>query len=305
MLYMNEPKEKNEQEQADLFAFDDQPENTPVEAVAEVSADDTPAPAPETLPLIPEKNPAQVQQKPVEKKPPLIFSAHSPVPTRGGVQEDISEKRKRLSRLAAKEIVPLTMDRVPSDDLTLGAFLRLARENAGYELQEVADFTRISLNYLNAFEANRLKDLPPMIYQTAYLRELFTFYRLPEETVAFARQLHQQQFSTAKKNDDLLLRANPANHVPDEERQASRFLYGSVIAIGVLILLVIWAIVAALVKYNGEAEMQQSQTMEVQEAVRPTAPPVKFDQKKFENLTPERMLNLNTLEMSNTPAIRR
>lgn len=313
MLYMNEPgnKKKQNTEQDDLFGYSDLASGTetPVDQLADVQPQREPEEqglTPETLPLIQEDPPPAPQQNiRIEQKPPrkapLIFSAHAPIPTRGGVREEEDTRRKRIFEQISREIPPLSLDQIPAES-SLGKILTLARENAAYSIDAVADITRISSNFITAFENDDLKRLPPYIYQTAYLRELCKLYKVPAETHAFILQLHRKYHEETDGQNNTSPEGLPVEKTA-EDRRASLFFTGGIIAIGVVIVIAVWAVIIALVKHNGEKEAYQQQITE-SNAVQPASTPVKFDQKKLEKLTPEPMLDLRMLEMSNSGNVR-
>ena len=53
---------------------------------------------------------------------------------------------------------------------TIGERLRIAREERGVPLREVADQTRISIHYLEAIEANEFNRLPGGIFNRSFLK---------------------------------------------------------------------------------------------------------------------------------------
>lgn len=304
MLYMNDSKQKtdNAGEQGDLFGYQDLTP-PPVEDLSTFDTEMIPEPdaagdgvPPETLPLIQESlvPPQQVKQD-TPKKAPLIFSARAPIPTRGGIApEEDNARRKRIIEQTAREIPPLTLDLIPAD-IPFGKMLVQARENAGYTVEDVTDITRISNNNILALESENFKRLPSSIYRMAYLRELCRLYKLPQETSDFIFQLHAQCCDDAPPHGA----AAEMNRIPGDERRDTWIFTGVIAAIGLVILLAIWAVIIALVKHNGEKEAYQQQTLNAP-AVQPSATPVNFDQKKLENLLPERLLDIRMLEMSNS-----
>ncbi len=307
MLYMNESKNKKNEtgEQIDLFGYQEPVTSGLENAVPDPLADVEPprepeeqGMTPETLPLI-EKEPAVVpdpvviEQKPA-RKAPLIFSAHAPIPTRNGVREEEDIRRKRIMEQTSREIQPLTLEQIPAD-LSLGKLLTLARDNAAYTVDAVADITRISGNFIRAFENDDLKRLPPYIYQIAYLREMCKLYKLPSETRDFILQLHR----SLQKDEPAIPQDDPVMNRPVDDRRANLLFTGGMIAVGVVIVLAIWAVIIALVKHNGEEEAYRQQIADAP-AVQPASTPVKFDQKKLEKLTHEPVLDIRMLEMSNS-----
>ncbi len=280
---------------ADLFA--DEPaeaqEPQPPEPLPEEQT-------PETLPLI----------RTEEKKLPLIFSERSPVPTRGGEPEQ-NERRKNGGNNAKLRsgFQPLTLDLIPTD-ASLGQIMKLAREYSGYSLEEIRDITHISERYLIAMENDDQSALPLPVYVSAYLRTLSGLYHLPEETAAMIHELFEakkQQISNV--SPELIRKVNAHVQINEaEERRINRIFTTVAVIIGLAIMLGIWAVVAAVVKHAGAKEQADSATpaASVQTApVRPSAPPIDFDQTKFEQLNAPQMHSLHVLEMSEKPAVKR
>lgn len=307
MLYTNNEKLKTEDPgvQGDLFGYRDltppHEDECPAEDLDIISeqAPDAAGVTPETLPLIQESvvSPSPAKSE-APKKAPLIFSARAPIPTRGGIApEEENERRKRIIEQTAREIPPLMLDQIPPD-ASLGKVLIMARENAAYTIENVTDITRISNNNIISLETGNFKRLPSYIYRVAYLRELCKLYKLPQETADFIYKLHDQVHD---KNDAARQRelSTDMKNVSAEERRANWIFTGVIATIGLVIILAIWAVIIALVKHNGEKEAYQQQTVNTP-AVQPSAAPVNFDQRKLENLTPVRILDLRTLEMSNS-----
>lgn len=309
MLYMNDSKQKTDStgEQGDLFGYQDLTP-PPVEDLSASRMEMTSEPdtagdgvPPETLPLIQESLvPPQPVKQDTPKKAPLIFSARAPIPTRGGIApEEDNARRKRIIEQTAREIPPLTLDLIPADT-PFGKMLVLARENAGYTREDVTDITRISSNNIQLLENENFKQLPSSIYRMAYLRELCRLYKLPQETSDFIFQLHSK-FHTEETPPRGA--AVEMNRSPLDYRRETWIFTGVIAAIGLVIILAIWAVIIALVKHNGEKEAYQQQAVDAP-AVQPSAAPVNFDQKKLENLMPERLLDIRMLEMSNSGRIR-
>ena len=72
----------------------------------------------------------------------------------------------------------------------LGAGLRLAREQSGLTLRQIADATKLSVRSLTALETNRIEQLPGGIYRRAIVRAYASHVGLdPEKTLrAFLAQ---------------------------------------------------------------------------------------------------------------------
>jgi transcriptional regulator with XRE-family HTH domain len=66
---------------------------------------------------------------------------------------------------------------------TLGSYLRTAREARSMDLREVAQQTRISLNFLKAIEEEDFSKLPGEVFVKGFLKSYAKFLRLPEDEV--------------------------------------------------------------------------------------------------------------------------
>jgi cytoskeletal protein RodZ len=64
---------------------------------------------------------------------------------------------------------------------TIGERLRLAREERGVPLREVADQTRISIHYLEAIEANEFSRLPGGIFNRSFLKAYARYVKVDEK----------------------------------------------------------------------------------------------------------------------------
>lgn len=64
---------------------------------------------------------------------------------------------------------------------TIGEQLRLAREERGVPLREVADQTRISIHYLEAIEANEFSRLPGGIFNRSFLKAYARYVKVDEK----------------------------------------------------------------------------------------------------------------------------
>jgi cytoskeletal protein RodZ len=64
---------------------------------------------------------------------------------------------------------------------TIGERLRLAREERGIPLREVADQTRISIHYLEAIENNEFKRLPGGIFNRSFLKAYARYVKVDEK----------------------------------------------------------------------------------------------------------------------------
>ena len=76
-----------------------------------------------------------------------------------------------------------SLERDPATVLTVGEQLRLAREQAGLELDEVAANLKIRRVYLEALEDGRDNDLPGHTYAVGFVRAYTDYLQLDAETI--------------------------------------------------------------------------------------------------------------------------
>ncbi len=117
---------------------------------------------------------------------------------------------------------------------SFGAWLRRQREAREISLREIADSSRISLRYLEAFEQDRFDVLPARVFAQGFLREYAKYVGLdPDEVV--------NHFLSAQQNGE-----------PDEEaeeesrprRARTNWLFNLVLIAAVVATLVLTALVA-------------------------------------------------------------
>jgi len=118
-----------------------------------------------------------------------------------------------------------------ADPRALGEILRSTRLASGYDLDQVADITRVRRSYLEAIEHGQYERLPSRSFAIGYVRAYARALRLDEETLAeiFKRQTaHAQQTS---------LRA-PIGAAIEDLKPKYHFIIGTVVALVAAV--VIW-----------------------------------------------------------------
>lgn len=129
---------------------------------------------------------------------------------------------------------------------SLGEKLRQAREAKGLDLRDVADNTRIALNYLEAIEADNYKPLPGGIFNKGFVRSFAKAVGVDEkEALADYTNLMARQGASASDEDNLPRRPQ----VLTSDRQSSPF--------GKIILALIFLGLAGVGIYYGVQYVQQ------------------------------------------------
>jgi cytoskeleton protein RodZ len=130
--------------------------------------------------------------------------------------------------------------------VSLGEKLRQAREAKGLDLRDVADNTRIALNYLEAIEADNYKPLPGGIFNKGFVRSFAKAVGVDEkEALADYTNLMARQGASVSDEDNLPRRPQ----VLTSDRQSSPF--------GKIILALIFLALAGVGIYYGVQYVQQ------------------------------------------------
>ncbi len=79
------------------------------------------------------------------------------------------------------------------------AVLRKAREQAGYEIVDIAQLLRIQRNYLEAIEEGRYSDLPGTVYAIGFVRTYSDFLNL--DTADIVRRFKEEALELSKRTD--------------------------------------------------------------------------------------------------------
>ncbi len=184
--------------------------------------------------------------------------------------------------------------RIAPENSTLGGLMRHARNQAGMELSEVAEKTRIKTDYIDAIEQDNYSALPAGIFPSAYVRRLCAVYRMDDA----GRDAILEKLRTAvKKHDDVpetliqtLESEVQKNEV--EDRRARRIFYGLTFAGTVLLLLAVSGILF-LVFRTGKKPVETRPPAANGQTILSTP----FDSSKLETLTPPRIPGMRELNV--------
>jgi cytoskeletal protein RodZ len=145
------------------------PEPAAAPAASEAASAETPltlSAAPEPSPSAPEPAAASAASAPPpEKAPPA--PAESPKP-RSLVVSPVKKTDRLVGSLTSKNASP-------------GQILQETRATMGLSPAQVEHATKIRVSYLEALERDDYKNLPPLVYIQAYVRNLCSLYHLSED----------------------------------------------------------------------------------------------------------------------------
>lgn len=134
---------------------------------------------------------------------------------------------------------------------SFGAWLSRQRTGRGIKLEDIAESSKISLQYLKAFEADRFDMLPADVFAKGFLRQYASFVGLdPEEVINFYLTASQEE------DDDETPEPRPKGR---SGGSTGRLIAISVVLIASLVALVWWLSQRADV-FNQSAESPQTGT---------------------------------------------
>lgn len=148
---------------------------------------------------------------------------------------------------------------------SFGNWLRRQREMREITLREIADTTKVSLRYLEAFEQDRFDALPAPVFARGFLREYARYVGLdPDEVVNHFLSVHQaaQPPRQPQEGEDYESGRSPSE---------TQWRYGLVLGFALVVLLGLIALAAFLAERRGEADEQGGATVPV--TVAPPPPP--------------------------------
>lgn len=127
-----------------------------------------------------------------------------------------------------------------SDAESFGPWLRRQREGREIDLREIADASKISQRYLQAFEENRFDLLPADVFAKGFLRQYSKYVGLdPEEVITYFTAARQA--SEAEEEDEVTRAIKIRTKNTSRQRtSANRRFALVVLLVAVVLLLVVW-----------------------------------------------------------------
>lgn len=122
--------------------------------------------------------------------------------------------------------------------LQLGETMRKAREDAGLELVDVIEDTRIHKQHLEALEAGNREEMPPTVYIIAMIRKLGALYHMEQEEInELIAPLRKTNFEEVPKD----LEKSTAFEPSEENRRLLRLITFFIAAVVILIVIALSA----------------------------------------------------------------
>lgn len=126
---------------------------------------------------------------------------------------------------------------------SFGPWLRRQREMREIDLREIADSSKISLRYLQAFEENRFEELPADVFAKGFLRHYARFVGIDaEEAVNFFAQARKEAAQNQEEDEiTRVVRIRSSKSSSSHSRQSANRRFVLVILLAAaLLLFLIW-----------------------------------------------------------------
>lgn len=221
-----------------------------------------------------------------------------------------SSAKKRVIMPRSEHIFSLPA-RFTEKAASLGEIMRYARETSGFSMEEVADYTKIRIEYMRDIEEDKMKKLPPHAFVSAYIRTLGNIYGLDADGVKFAQNKLAGESGAVQLQPSIMQSLEEEVTVNEDEfKRVKRMITIAGIVVGILIILGIWAIIAAVAGSRSDDYTYSDETTpyeEISDIPTVTDAPVQdvFDASQLETLVAPQQPEASVLEFKQTPAIRR
>lgn len=123
------------------------------------------------------KNFAELANSP-HRHSPLMDDLHAEI-------RNTSENKlgvvKRQDLILSSQVSPEAQKLIDAEKEFSGSFFKKIRETYSITVRELAEFTKINLNYLDAIESERFEALPAPVYLRGFIQQMSKALRLPIE----------------------------------------------------------------------------------------------------------------------------
>lgn len=286
----------------DLFSVAPPPETDGEEIPGAVQPPPPQTPDPDDAGEVPGAAPVLTNKSPDDgagRKPPLVFSEGHPLPSRNGGRDASPVREKRCVSPARRGTVHLSPGDFPPE-AGFGELLAQARRKTGLSAEQVRQITKLSPGYLSALERSDLKNLPPPVYITAYIRTLCDVYGLDEESSALIRERLHAAPKAGDVPSSLIQSLEKDSAINEkEDRRIRKIFWFSVAFLVFLTLLLIGIIIAVLRPQTDDVEKPVPESAAMEE---PSGKP-KFTREDFDALTTPQVPEASTLSMNGKRAV--
>lgn len=242
-------------------------------------------------------------------KAPLVFSDGHPLPSRDGGRDLAPAHEKKLTSPVRRGMVHLS----PGDfsaDASFGDLLQQARKKAGFSEEQVRQITKLNAGYLAALERSDMKNLPPPVYVSAYIRTLSDLYGLDKESAALVREKLNAGPGPGDVPPALIQNLEREGVINEkEDRRLRKIFWSSVAVLVFLLLLVIGIVVMILWSRSGSSEetdpagVAEKQISGEPAGMEEPAGKPEFTRADFDALTMPQVPEASTLQMSRKRAV--
>ena len=232
---------------------------------------------------------SQEEENDVQQQEQTLFQDMTVQQQTGAAEESIQESDSipnMVSPVKKQEERHITA----SEQATVGQMLAQGRTQASLELRDVAEITRIRLEYLKALEEDNRSGLPvSKVFIQSYIRTCMEIYHLDQESRArIMEKFKEEEEKTAEEVPEKILEhIGREGQISQEEAQRVRLIciYGAIILFLLLSLTVTSIVAVSLRNSRNKKEVLQEQQVK------------SFDRKNLEKLLGPQIPDPIMLEM--------
>jgi hypothetical protein len=220
-------------------------------------------------------------EKPLEAKP--VAAAAAPAPKEGAAQKPAPSSGVKLS--PKREPIRI-VGSISSKNASFGQILQEARVRSGLSLNQVEQSTKIKMQYLESIEMDDLKNLPPLVYVNAYVKNLCMLYNIsPQETELILSNVKQDAGHVVSEEIIHHLEGEKQVNTEEEQRTKRFMLIGGTVILFIAGALVAIGIFLATTMSSGEEDIQEEvESSSAETPVETAAPEKKFQTENLESL---------------------
>jgi cytoskeletal protein RodZ len=192
---------------------------------------------------------------------------------------------------------------ISSKNASFGQILQEARVRSGLSLNQVEQSTKIKMQYLESIEMDDLKNLPPLVYVNAYVKNLCSLYGISAQETDLI-------LSNVKQDAGHVVSEEIIHHLEDEkqvnteeEQRTKRFMFlAGVVIIAIILVIVGIGMFFAYAMSSEEKDIQEvaasttEETPAVSESGSTETAPVKiFESRNLNKLIPPQDFSMDEL----------
>jgi transcriptional regulator with XRE-family HTH domain len=238
-----------------------------------------------------EEPPEAVEVKEVAETPPARIKLESPVKPKPQMNSSYSGNSRPPQRMSSNSISS-------SEKASVGQILQEARNRAGLSLEEVEEKTKIKKDYIRSLENDNDKYLPPLVYVSAYVKNLCYLYGIGQRADSLVSSLKHERNEKLVPEQIIQNLEDEKQVNLEEAKKINRIVMGISIAAGLLIVIAgIYFTTSALSgSKTPEAGVETTGPEETATTVNPIAVK-RFDEAKLDKFLTAPPMNMTELAL--------